>query len=235
MKQPSSKIFLADERGSFGNEFFHRFCIFNYGTYYRDHRQAFGKLVVFNDEMLDAGHSTRIDAGGPGFLILVPIIGALAMEEEGQQENLIAAGQAEFFPVKEKKSLELRNPFSDGVVRYLHIQIRDDERMNDLILQKVTYDVNKYINQIRNISPEFMNQSSPPFIISIGKFSGRGEYVYKSSLPRPAQFLFVVEGAFEAEGVLMHAGDGLALPFRNKVEMESLSNNAILLSIELPS
>jgi len=45
--------------------------------------------------------------------------------------------------------------------------------------------------------------------------------------------IFVLEGAFEAEGRLLHSRDGLALWDTNEIEIEALSNDAIILLIEI--
>jgi quercetin 2,3-dioxygenase len=42
---------------------------------------------------------------------------------------------------------------------------------------------------------------------------------------------FVLQGAFEAEGRLLHERGGLALWDAGEIEIEALSNNAILLLI----
>lgn len=44
----------------------------------------------------------------------------------------------------------------------------------------------------------------------------------------------MLEGAFEVQGTLLHARDGLALWETDEVEMEALSNDAIILLVELP-
>ncbi len=46
-------------------------------------------------------------------------------------------------------------------------------------------------------------------------------------------YTFIVDGAFEIEGRLMHARDGLALWNTEKIELEALSNNAIVVVLEL--
>ena len=42
----------------------------------------------------------------------------------------------------------------------------------------------------------------------------------------------MIAGAFEAEGRLLYERDGLALFDTNKIEMEALSNDAMMLLIE---
>lgn len=47
-------------------------------------------------------------------------------------------------------------------------------------------------------------------------------------------FIFVIEGAFEVQGRLLHARDGLALWDIEAAEMEVLSNDAVIMVIESP-
>ena len=84
------------------------------------------------------------------------------------------------------------------------------------------------------ISPLSVGESSFPFSISIGKFDGRGETTYRVKNKDAGLFVFVLEGAFEVQGTLLHARDGLALWETDEVEMEALSNDAIILLVELP-
>jgi redox-sensitive bicupin YhaK (pirin superfamily) len=46
--------------------------------------------------------------------------------------------------------------------------------------------------------------------------------------------VYVIEGAFEVQYRLLHARDGLALWEAERVEWEALSNDAILLVLEVP-
>ena len=71
-------------------------------------------------------------------------------------------------------------------------------------------------------------------IITIGKFTGRKEAVYKTHHPQNSLFVFVIEGAFEVHGRLMHPRDGLGLwDNSGDIELEALSNDAIILLIEM--
>ncbi len=66
------------------------------------------------------------------------------------------------------------------------------------------------------------------------KFAGRKEAVYKISRQKNSVFAFVIQGAFEVQGRLLHARDGLGLwDDTNLIELEALSNDAIVLLVEL--
>lgn len=68
----------------------------------------------------------------------------------------------------------------------------------------------------------------------IGLFDGRKEGTFTLKNPRNGVFAFVLSGAFEIEDRLLEAKDGLALKVTHKIEWEALSENAILLVIEVP-
>jgi quercetin 2,3-dioxygenase len=51
--------------------------------------------------------------------------------------------------------------------------------------------------------------------------------------PAHSCFMFVIEGAFEVQNRLLQRKDGLLLPEAGEVEFVALSDNGILLVIEL--
>ncbi|WP_409034090.1 hypothetical protein [Runella sp.] len=68
----------------------------------------------------------------------------------------------------------------------------------------------------------------------MGKFGGREEGIYTVRNPeRNGVFIFVIEGAFEVQNRLLHPRDGLSLTHVTEVEFEALSNDAILLVLEV--
>lgn len=69
--------------------------------------------------------------------------------------------------------------------------------------------------------------------ISLGLFTGRSETVYMPVQKQPTiTTAFVLQGAFEPEGRLLHKADALSVYNAPTLEMEALSNQAILLLIE---
>lgn len=70
--------------------------------------------------------------------------------------------------------------------------------------------------------------------VSIGKFTGRHDVVYTPANPHNRLFVYVIDGAFEVQGRLLHPRDGLGLwDEPDNIELEALSNDAIVLLIEL--
>lgn len=233
IRQAKGKMFLADERGLNETEWFRSCNTFNFGKYYNENKDPFGNLYVVNEDTLDRGHSLRMIIEEHSYVLLVPVAGAIAYKDNLGNQTFIAAGQAQVLDLAKDAIVEITNPFKEGLVNFLQIWIRAGKAKETATSDPVTYDVNKYLNSLIKIFPESFRTSSLPFTASIGKFSGRGETTYKLVSENSGLFAFVIEGAFEVEGRLLHAGDGLALWEIEEAELEALSNDAIILIMEI--
>jgi len=225
------KIFLAEERGLNETEWFRSHATFNFGEYSHEHKTPFGDLYLMNDDMLAGGRSMSMMVEENSYVIILPLSGAVVSKRD-DISSLVTAGQVvvNFFVQDEK--FEITNPFKNDTVNFLQLWIRSDKRVQ-VSSGALTYpDVNKNLNSLVKIFPGNVFAEEHSFSLSIGKFSGRGETIHKPKTN--GQFLFVISGAFETEGRLLHERDGLALYNANEIEMEALSNDAIILLIELP-
>jgi hypothetical protein len=91
------------------------------------------------------------------------------------------------------------------------------------------FDIDGYLN---NLVP--VNGHPHGYLLFIGKFGGREENRFAPSNHRSSMILYVIEGAFEAAECLVEDRDALLLNGFAHVDFEALSNNAILLMMELP-
>jgi redox-sensitive bicupin YhaK (pirin superfamily) len=233
IQQAKGKIFLADQRGINKTEKFQRRHTFNFGEYFNAHKQAFGDIYVLNDDTLAGGGSVKMLVKEYSYIILIPVTGAIAYKDTMGKNNLVAAGQVQVITADKDVTIEISNPFREELVNFLQIWIRAHKIKEQNSLHLSTYDdVNENLNSLVNAIPENDGCIQLPFTIAVGKFSGRGETVYLSKNKNAGLFVFVIEGAFEVEGRLLHDRDGLALWETAAAEMEALSNDAIILLIE---
>lgn len=232
MVQSKAKIFLADERGVNETAWFRSFNTFNFGRYQNEHKTPFGNIYVLNDDTLDGNRSLKMLAEEESFVILLPIIGAIEYCSDEGAKNLLAAGQVQVLSVIKGETIELRNPFKTELVNFLQVWIRKNTQLPTPYASISTYDVNEFMNCLLQIFPSRIWETEFPFSVHIGKFLGRGETTFLPAKNKSAVFVFVLEGAFEVEGRLLHNRDGLALWDTEEIEVEALSNDAILLVIE---
>lgn len=229
-----AKIFLADERGKNETPHMRSFLTFNFGTYYNQHKTAFGKLYAFNDDTLAPGHriSTHIDQSG--YLLLLPIVGCIAYADNAGDKTMLQAGQLLITAVKPGRIVEIQNPM-DELVNYLQIRIKSDGAAdNDLWL--LDFDLDAAQNSIASFTLDstIIDTNRLPVSVAIGKFDGRKELIYTPLRKDHGVFLFAIDGAFEVQKRLLHPRDGLGLWAPDAVEAEALSNEAILFLLEVP-
>ncbi len=229
-EQVKGKMFLADERGVNETDWFRSWNTFNFGKFYNEHKKSFGDMYVLNDDTLAAGKSIKMLVEENSYVFILPVAGAINYRDSLGNENLIAAGQGQLFLLGKGESMELSNPFEEELVNFLQVWIKAGNDNSFIAPQLSTYDdVNENIDNLVSI----FSQNDLPISAAIGKFNGRGEANYNIN-KNSGTFVFIIEGAFEVEGRLLHERDGLALWQSDSFEMEALSNDAILLVIELP-
>ena len=235
IQQQAATIFLGDERGLQQTAAFQRRHTFNFGNYFSEHRRSLGTMYVLNDDILAGGACLLTPVQEDSFILLLPVAGAVNYKDTNGYITCIAAGQVQLVTAYSGDAIAISNPFREEMVNCLQVWIRRHPGNIEQPMQLYTYeDVNKNINQLVDALPA-TEAASLPFFMGIGKFSGRGETLYHRKKTEHTIFIFVIAGAFEVEGRLLHAGDGLALWHTSSAAMEALSNDALVLVLELPA
>src|SRR4051812_35032551 len=93
--QSKGKIFLAAERGLNELSWFRSYNTFNFGRYYNEHKTPFGVLYVLNEDTLAGGHVITMNVEEDSDIILVPVVGAVAFNND-----VITAGQIQLLSMK---------------------------------------------------------------------------------------------------------------------------------------
>lgn len=227
--QTQAKIFLADEHGLVETTSFRNRSLFNYDSQYNLHREQFEGFYLLNDYTLVAGARLQINFSEDSFVLLLPVVGAVQYGNGKQKEQLVMAGQSMMLEKKAGDGIELVNVFEEELANVLVLAFKagDDQLPSGFIYD---YDVNeKPGDVVRAVSKRY----ELPATLSVGKFSGRDETIYNTEQLLANVFVFVLEGAFEVEGRLLHPRDGLALWQTSSVEMEALSNDALIMVVEM--
>ncbi|MCF0071785.1 hypothetical protein LZD49_15005 [Dyadobacter sp. CY261] len=227
--QNDAQIYLESLRGYFQMDGFRSFKTFNFEEYRADGREAFGTLEVLNDETLMAECSYELRVEKFCQVILLPVAGAIEVEEKGRELQFVNSGQALFFLASPDKVYTITNPYPDEVINYLQIRVHDDQSLN---IPPSLSDITTHfdLSQANELLPvRGYNRSSADLFI--GQYDGRVEGIFTNQSARHSVFAFVIEGAFEVQDRLLERRDGLALRNVEEIEFEALSNGAILLVI----
>lgn len=229
VQQNKGKIFLADERGHNEMDWFRSFNTFNFGQFQLEHKTPFGPLYVLNDDTLAGGKHISMTIEADSLLLLIPIVGAVTYTDNLDNSTLIEAGECQLYAITAGTTFQIGNSYEEELVNFLQIWFYNTLTEEDNGPQVIPFDIVNYRNQLVSIPAH-----NTPYKLSIGKYAGREESVYKMNDARNGLFVFVIEGAFEVQFRLLHPRDGLALWEAEEIELEALSNDAIILVIETP-
>ena len=228
--QTEATIYLAAQRGCSQSDWYRGLYTFNFGTYSNKNRKGFGKLQAFNDETLGAGHTICYRAATDVFVLLLPVIGGLNNDTGSATPDFLDVGESCWFFAAKDSEFRISNPYENELINFLQIRFTIDDADGDRVEdRRHTFDIDQHKNQLVPFQPRSHRVGS----FLLGTFQGRNEGMYELRDPANGVFVFVLEGAFEVQNRLLHARDGLALKHAESIEFEALSNEAIILIIEL--
>ena len=222
------KIFVADQRGLAQTASFQRYATLNFSNFYHEHRQPLGHLLAVNEESLAGGGTLTLPVPEAAHIVLLPITGTVEVLL-GNEILAIEVEQVQVLTLPAGATLRLRNLYPDHLIRLLHLWVRADAPA-PAMGPAVGFSCEALANRLVPLLP---TTAGLPFGLSLGRFAGRHEAPYVLA-PGRLFFGFALAGAFEVEGRLLHAQDGLALwDAAAPIELEALSNDALLLVLDV--
>lgn len=231
--QPKAKIFLAEERGYYETDWYRTYSSFNFDKYENRHKQPFARLYVLNDETLAGGRSVKHTIEENSIVLLIPIVGAIIYKDKNRRQAIVNAGKLQILNAYKGDIIELINPYENELVNFLQVWIKSPV-LKSGVHKFIDFKLDENENKLVPLTLNFKNSLQLYPNLLMGKFQGREEAIYKPSDKFSSVFVFVIQGVFEVQGRLLQQRDGLGLWDNLKeIEIEALSNEAIILLVEL--
>jgi redox-sensitive bicupin YhaK (pirin superfamily) len=227
--QSKGKIFLAEQRGHLELDWFRSYSTFNFGQYYSEHKTPFGALYVLNDETIAGGRKIRMTVEEDSDILLLPVVGSIDYADSLGNTGSVVAGQVQWIHGQKGLQFELGNPH-EAEVRLIQIWMKHP--VAAVAPEIHSFDLLGRKNRLIDVFASCKDRR-PDMLI--GQFDGREDLAYQVLNEDRGIFVFVIEGVFEVQYRLMQAGDGLALWGIDELQLEALSNDAILLMLEVPN
>lgn len=228
LMQMEAQIYLAEQRGCTQSADYRSFHTLNFGGYQHESRRPFGNLTVFNDDTLRAGKGHTITVAEPTELLLLPVVGGIELVDALGESVFLGAGELFHFTAFPEQAYRIENPFETEAVNFLVIGLKADLTVSG---HSGSFPATTFDLTTRNQLNSLFTASNAR--VYIGKYGGRQQGTHPVSDPQKALFAFSIEGAFEVQNRLLHPRDGLALRNTGELEFEALSNDAILLIMEV--
>lgn len=227
-------MYLAEQRDRTQTDSLLSYHTFNFGPYIAESRRPFGAFYRLNDDTLLPGASLSLPAEQPTDAIVLPIVGGLEYRSE-QASGFLEAGQAGIFSVPAGMNYAIHNPYETEPINFLQLWLAKPSAHSAPSFRITNFDLaikNRLLPVAEMIDHEAVSR------VHIGRYDGRQEGTYLVTVQTGVQgvFVFILQGAFEVANRLLHERDGLALRYHHDdvLEFEALSNDALLLLIELP-
>ncbi|UYZ62796.1 pirin family protein [Hymenobacter weizhouensis] len=230
MQQIPGKLFLADQRGTAADAHFRRFSTFHFGEYRAVHKEPFGRLLAVNEETLAAGRRVSLAVPEAAHVLVLPLTGAVQASLEPGKAGRVEVEELGVLTAPAGSTVHFTNPYPDEVIHFLHLWVAGPA--TTAASRVSAFNAEELVNQLGPLLPT-EGGSGLPFRVSMGQFGGRVEVEYQLQRSTARFFAFVLAGAFEIAGRLLHEKDGVALWDTPAVELEALSNEAVVLVIEL--
>ncbi|TLU97847.1 pirin family protein [Dyadobacter luticola] len=222
-----AQIFLESQRGCFQTDGFRSFRTFNFEEYEAEGREPFGKLLTFNDETLLPGQSHIFSVAETCRIILLPLVGGIEVAlGDSAALQFVDSGEVLSFCALPGEHYNISNPYAEEAINYLQIRIECNE--TDQLHRLTKFDLSN-----KNFLLPAHSGREREASVYIGKYDGREEGVFIPDAPNRRIFAFIVEGAFEFQNRLLEKRDGLSIRNANEIEFEALSNDAVILVLEV--
>lgn len=232
VQQNPAQIFKAQTRGYAENEKHRLQATFSFNEFNAGSKNAFGSLTALNDETLapKKGIERQI---APGTLVMIlPLVGAAECDFSDSQPQIVVPGEAFTFHSHEGSVIRVSNPYEESIINFIYITF-SNPGPSDILLPKGFLIAQTNLAE-KNVFHKLFEVIQSGFSVQLALFTGRAEKDYFMSNKANGVFAFVISGAFEIKGRLLEERDGLALWDTKDVDIEALSENAILLLIEVP-
>lgn len=230
--QNPAQIFKAQRRGLSETPNHRLHATFNFEDFSDPSRHPFGILSALNDETLEAKQHIERILPANTVVMIVPLAGAAECQFTGGEVQVIVPGEAFTYYTSQNSMLSVRNPYDESLINFLYIAFSETIVSDTLLPERYLIaqaDLSEK-NTFHKLFDAILNSLS----VRIGIFGGREEAYYSPTNIGNGVFAFVIAGAFEIQGRLLEERDGMALWNTGEIDVEALSENAILLLIEAP-
>lgn len=219
------RIFLSKQRSIIESDRIKRYSTFNFEGLQNPAKEAIGNLYAIHDDTLNPNSDFNFYTRQQGYIFIVPISGNISYVDEQKNETLVEVRKSLLVYLDKNAYIQLKNRYQEKTINYLMVALKSDEiPQRSLTLLDIDLSQPNYLQNISAVSSAFK--------IGVGRYKNRGNTKYAIN-SISILYCFVLAGSFEIDGRILNDRDGIALSTTEVIEIEALSDNAMLLTIEL--
>lgn len=209
-----SIIFRKEQRGIKNVGWLKSHFYFSFSDYYEPVKSAFGTLVAFNDDFVEAGKGFGIHPHANMEIISVLLKGKMNHIDTLGYKTVVEEGGVQIMSAGSGLRHEEYN-IGDEEVNFLQIWIQPKLQNITPRYQQRSFPKNKRINQLQTIVSNnegqghcWINQNAN---LSIGYFDKAQEVLYRFNPVNKCVFIFVLEGKINVDGTDINERDAIGI------------------------
>lgn len=234
----NSILHKANTRGHANHGWLDSHQSFSFAGYYNPDRMNFGVLRVLNDDIVDGGKGFGTHPHDNMEIISIPLEGDLEHKDNLGNTEVIRQGDVQVMSTGSGVFHSEYNKNADRQAKFLQIWLFPNRLNVQPRYDQVTLDLTQRQNTLQQIiSPDPKGEGTWIYQdawFNMGRFDKGREIVYRLRRPGNGIYLFVIEGAFTAEGQRIDRRDGLGLTDLSETTITTLDDNSEILIMEVP-
>jgi len=209
---------------------------FNFGNFYNANRNAFGPLVILNDDVVAPGKGFGTHFHANMEIISIPISGSITHADSTGKKALIHTGDVQMMSAGKGISHSEYNEDHSHALNFLQIwiqpKIKDIEpRYQQISTQKfMPNTLTEIVSPLAGTTALHINQDA---WLSIGNFSPGKSLKYTSKNKNNGLYIFLISGEVLYEKQMLEAKDALKLWGKEEFLLNFTEQSQILF-IEVP-
>ncbi|MEZ0007908.1 redox-sensitive bicupin YhaK (pirin superfamily) [Flavobacterium sp. 28YEA47A] len=211
---------------------------FSFANYHNPDRMHFGVLRVLNDDRVDAGMGFGKHPHDNMEIISIPLEGDLEHQDSMGNTAVIKKGDIQVMSAGTGIYHSEFNKNKDRLTKFLQIWVYPNKKNVTPRYDQISLDENDRHNKLQQIlSPNpddagvWIHQDA---WFHLGKFDKGFTTEYKLKKEGNGIYAFVIKGDFNIGTISLNERDGLGIWSTSAINLESLSENAEILLMEVP-
>jgi redox-sensitive bicupin YhaK (pirin superfamily) len=228
----------ADSRGHANHGWLDSWHSFSFGGYYNPERIHFGALRVLNDDTVSGGMGFGKHPHDNMEIISIALEGELEHRDSMGNVAVIREGDVQVMSAGTGIYHSEYNKNSDRLTRFLQIWVFPNKRNVTPRYDQISLDSGKLKNNLFQIlSPNeeddgvWIHQDA---WFSMGNFDAEHAAVYTLKKAGNGIYVFIIEGEWTLQNQKYSRRDGIAFTDTDILELQSESDNARILIMEVP-
>jgi len=228
------EIHKSEERGNSDLGWLHSRFSFSFEDYHNPKRRGFGKLRVFNDDIVEPGSGFGSHPHSNMEIISIPTEGELSHKDSTGAEEVIKPGDVQVMSAGSGVVHSEYNSSTNKQAKFFQLWIETRKQNIKPRHDKKTFKLNKnslrlVVSGTKNNDSLYIEQNAKVYL---GKFNKNKEITYKIATG-DGVLVFLIKGILTVEGDRLSERDSIEISETDQITLRTIDNSYFMI-VEVP-